>query len=486
MNNSVSNYSIDWCGSALALSRAIHARELSCRELMQATLARIATLNPRYNALVALQAPELLLQQADACDRELAQGQSRGWLHGLPQAPKATADAAGWPTTRGSLLCTHEPSTHDSLMLARARAAGAIFIGRTNVPEFGLGSHTYNRLYGATGNAWNPGRSAGGSSGGAAVAVALGMLPVADGSDVMGSLRNPAAWNNVYGLRPSLGRVPQVPAPEVFFQHLLTEGPIARNVPDLAKLLSTQAGADSRSPLALTQDAAQFAQPLQASMKGKRIAWGADLGGYLPFEPGVLPLCEGALRYFGDLGCEVETFAPSFDYAKLWSAWLALRSVFVHSALSPLYADPEKRAQMKPEACWEVEQGGTLSATDWLSASKVRSDWYQALMRVFEHFDYWVLPCAQVFPFDVAQHWPAEVGGRTMQTYHQWMEVTIYGTMTGLPTISLPAGFSADGLPMGLQVLGRPRDDWSLLQLAHAWEQATPFAAQRPAVLSRL
>lgn len=472
---------------ARALSTAIHRRELSCRELMQACLARIEQLNPQVNAIVSLQPPEQLLAEADARDAQLARGESMGWLHGFPQAPKDLAATAGIPTTMGSRALATQVPAHDAIAVGRLRRAGAIFIGKTNTPEFGLGSQTYNALFGTTRNAWNPAHSAGGSSGGTAVAVALGLLPVADGSDMMGSLRNPAAWNHIYGLRPSLGRVPTGPAPELFFQQLGCEGPMGRTPEDVASLLAVQAGHDPRSPLSLPGSGDEFHQPLAHDLRGRRIGWLGDLGGHLPMAPGVMALCESALRHFDTLGCHVEPVRLDFDWPALWTCWLRLRGFIVAGALRPLYAAPTTRALLKPEAIWEVEQGLKLGAAELHEAALTRTRWYQALLDLFERYDHLVLPSAQVFPLPADVHWPREVAGRAMDTYHRWMEVTIGPTLAGVPTMAVPAGFSAEpatrGLPMGLQVLGRPRADLDVLRLAHGWHQAVPFATARSPLL---
>lgn len=472
--------------SAVSLSRAVQARELSCQEVMQATLAQIDRFNPEVNALVSLRDPEVLLKEAQAKDQVLAQHSERhtpkGWLFGLPQAPKDLSPVAGLLTTQGSPLLVKQTAPRDNLMTARLRAAGCIFIGKTNTPEFGLGSQTHNPVFGTTLNAWDSRLTAGGSSGGAAVALALNMLPVADGSDMMGSLRNPAGWNHVYGLRPSLGRVPKGPDPDMFFQQLGTEGPMARTPQDLAWLLATQSGYDPRAPLSLSGNGEEtgFSASLDADLKGRRLAWLGDLDGYLAMDPGVLALCEAALPHFQTLGLGVEAMVPEFQYERLWTTWLHLRGFTVAGNLREFYNNPKTRALLKPEAQWESEQGQGLLASDVFTASVWRTRWYQRLLQCFEHFDYLVLPSAQTFPFAADLHWPAEVGGRAMDTYHRWMEVTIYATLAGLPAICLPAGFSEAGLPMGIQVIGRPRDERSLLQLAQGWHQAAPFIDRRP------
>ena len=488
----------------LALSAAIHAREVSCREVMAAYLDRIARLNPRVNAIVSQAPAETLLAQADACDAELARGASRGWLHGMPQAIKDVSAARGFPTTMGCTLLADAVAREDGIVARRMKGAGCIVIGKTNVPEFGLGSHTFNSLFGATRNAWDPAVSAGGSSGGAAVALALHLLPVADGSDFMGSLRNPAAWNNVFGLRPSWGRVPNVGAGECWVSQLGTEGPMGRSVADLAALLVTQAGADPRVPLALADDITPLldliARPAAAwatgaslppggerllrwrELKGLRIAWLGDMGGHLATEEGIVASCESALRRFEAAGAAVEPVAPGFNLDSVWQAWLVWR-VLMTARVGPLLARPGARAAIKPEAQWEHDRTQGLSFADFMRASERRSAWYQHLLTLFERFDVLALPATQVWPFPVGDRWPRAIAGRTMDTYHRWMEVTIYATLAGLPAISVPAAFHANGRwPDGLQLIGRPRDDAGLLAIAAGYETSiSELLARRPA-----
>jgi amidase len=465
---------------AIELSQAIHARQVSCHEVMQAYLAQVERFNPTVNALVSLRSHEEVLAEASQRDRELDQGQSRGWMHGMPQAIKDLAATQGLRTTLGSPLFAEHIPQEDAISVARVRASGAIIIGKTNVPEFGLGSQTYNSVFGTTGNAYDPRLVAGGSSGGAAVALALRMLPVADGSDMMGSLRNPAAFNNVFGLRPSQGRVPHGPAPELFVQQLATEGPMGRSVADVARLLSVQAGYDPRVPLSLKEDPAVLGEPLQRDFKGARLGWLGDYNGYLPMEDGVMRLCETALKDFAALGCEVEHCQPEFSLERLWQTWLVHRHWLIQGSLGAAYADPQKRALLKPEAQWEVQGGLQLSAADVYQASVNRSDWYRALGKLFERYDFLLLPTAQVFPFDAQQAWPRLVAGREMDTYHRWMEVVIGATLAGLPSMNVPVGFNPQGLPMGLQIIGPAQADRAVLQLAYAHEQLTQWVQRRP------
>ena len=467
--------------SANALSEAIHAREVSCREVMEAYLDRIQAVNPSYGAIVSLQDSDLLLQQADTRDAQLARGESMGWMHGMPQAIKDLSNTQGIVTTQGSPLLRNFVPSEDSLMVQRMRAAGCIVIGKTNTPEFGLGSHTFNEVFGLTRNAFDPSRSAGGSSGGAAVALALRMLPVADGSDFMGSLRNPAAWNNVFGMRPSQGRVPMWPVQDVWISQLGTEGPMARTVQDLASLLQVQAGPDPRAPLSIAEvsDFTRLERTFDAS--SVRIGWLGDLAGHLATEPGILPVCEQALGRLQALGCAVEPVTLGMPPEKVWQAWRVWRRALVASRLATLLANPGNRSQVKPEALWEYEQAQALSGQELLAASVQRTAFYRQMLTLFESCDYLALPTAQVWPFEASQRWPTHVAGRELDTYHRWMEVVIYATFAGLPCISIPAGFNAKGLPMGLQLIGRPQADLAVLQLAAAYEQAAQdILARRP------
>ena len=461
---------------ANALSVAIHSKHLSCRELMQATLVHIDAINPGYNAIVSRVDTENLLKQADAKDGQLARSASNGWLHGIPIAIKDIAPTAGITSTMGSLLLKNLIPKEDGLMVQRMKAAGCIVIGKTNVPEFGLGSHTFNEVFGATCNAYDSTKSAGGSSGGAAVALATGMLSAADGSDFMGSLRNPAAWNNVFGMRPSQGRVPMWPVADVWVNQLSTEGPMGRSVQDVARLLGIQAGWDARSPLSIAEDGQAFNTDLNANTdfktKGLKIGWLGDLNGYLPMETGILEVCEQGLKRFENIGCQVEPIDLGFSNERVWDCWLIWRRALVAARLAPFLVQPKNRALMKPEALWEADQAASHTGNDFMSASAARSQLYLQLLQLFENVDFLALPSAQVWPFDIAKRWPTEIAGKTMDTYHRWMEVVILPTLAGLPCISLPVGFNAAGLPMGMQLIGKPRGDLALLQLAHAYEQA--------------
>ncbi|MDF1730447.1 MAG: amidase [Minwuia sp.] len=465
---------------ATALSRAIAARQISCVEVMRTYLDRIRRFNPVHNAIISMRDEDVLLAEAADADADLAAGHHRGWMHGFPLAVKDLAATAGIPTTFGSPLFADNVPDQDCLMVSRMRAAGAIIIGKTNTPEFGLGSHTYNPLHGITRNAWKPALSAGGSSGGTAVSLALGMQPVADGSDMMGSLRNPAAFNNVLGLRPSFGRVPNAPKPESFVHQLSTDGPMAISVRDLAHLLDVQSGYDPSVPLSLAEPEAPFAAGLEGDVAGLRIGWVGDWNGYYTCEAGILDLCTAAVEQFAALGAVVEPLVPDFAPEQLWQAWIVLRNWAVTGTYAPYLADPETRDLLKPELVWEIEQGLKLSAQDVHQASVLRSDWYRCIADLFSRYDAIAMPTAQVFPFDAEISWPDRIGERAMDTYHRWMEVVIAGTLSGCPAINLPAGFDATGRPTGFQLIGRPRGEQQLLQTAARYEEATDWLSMRP------
>ena len=468
-----------------ALADAIHSRRVSCIEVMRAYLDHIDNLNPQVNAIVALVERAGLLAEAQACDAKLARGEPVGPLHGFPYAVKDLVPVKGLRLTMGSPILKDFVPAADSVMAERLRRAGAIFIGKTNTPEFGLGSNTYNPVYGITRNAFDQSRSAGGSSGGAAVALALRMLPVADGSDYAGSLRNPAGWNNVFGLRTSYGRVP-TDGRDAWVPSMGVLGPMARTVPDLAMLLAVQAGYDERVPLSMTEDAALFRGRLERDFKGTRVAWVGDFNGYLPYEPGVLELCEQALKTFEAMGCIVEVAHPDFPIDVVWRAWLQLRAWQSGGALLAHYNDPSKRVLMKPEAIFEVESGLKLSAFDITAASAIRTEWYLAVRRFFAKYEYLIAPTAQLFPFDANLDWPKEIAGREMETYHEWMKGVVPITMAGCPALAAPAGFNAVGLPIGIQIVAPNHREQSCLELAYAYDLATNWVSRRlPPLLAK-
>lgn len=463
---------------ALPLGHAIRAKSVSCVEVMTAFLDHIGRINPHVNAMISMRERGELIAEARERDEQLARGEDMGPLHGIPQAIKDLAATKGLRTTQGSPIFKDTIPEADALFVERMRAAGAIIIGKTNTPEFGLGSQSYNPVFGATRNAYDTSKTGGGSSGGAAVALALRMLPVADGGDHAGSLRNPAAFNNCYGFRTSFGRVPQNNE-DVFLPGLSVTGPMARNIPDLQMLLAVQAGYDPRVPLSVSDPHSYATPSLDCDVKGKRIGWIGDFGGHLPFETGILDLCRTALRTFEDMGCIVEDVTPDFNPEAIWRAWLVLRAFLQGTRLHEHYADPKRRDLLKPEAQWEVEQGLKLSAFDVMKASNTRTAWYQVVRKMFETYDFLVMPSAQVFPFDVETHWPKAIAGRSMDTYHRWMEVVIPATMSGCPALGMPAGFNSQGLPMGMQIIGPNRAEHAVLQIANAYDQATHWPDKR-------
>jgi amidase len=464
---------------AVALSRAIKSKQVSCVEVMNAYLDQIERLNPRVNAIVSLLSRESLLEQARTRDAQIASGEDLGWMHGFPHAVKDLEPTRGIRTTMGSPLFRNFIPRDDSILVERIRRAGAIIIGKTNVPEFGLGSQTYNPVFGTTLNPYDQSKTCGGSSGGAAVALALRMLPVADGSDHGGSLRNPAAFNNVFGFRTSFGRVPSQ-FYEVFIPSISVHGPMARTVPDLAMFLSVIAGYDARAPLSIRQDPAEFAGPLERDFKGTRIGWVGDFGGQIPFDPGGLELCEGSLKVFEALGCSVETTTLDYPLERVWQSWLKIRGWQIAAEFRASYPDPAQRALMKPELQWEIENGLRSTAMEVAIASRARTAWYHAVHKFFEKYDFMIAPAGQVFPFDATTHWPKEVGGVAMDTYHRWMQVMIPISMSGCPALSVPAGFDERGLPMGIQIVGPNHAEMACMQLGHAYDQATNWVTKRP------
>ncbi|MER8724311.1 amidase [Mesorhizobium sp. M0213] len=462
--------------SAVELANRIRRRQLSVREVVAAFLDRIEAVNPLVNAIVSLREHADILRVADSADAHLARGGDTGSLFGLPIAIKDLALTKGLRTTFGSPIFADFVPEEDDFFVERVRKAGAIIIGKTNVPEFGLGSNTYNTVFGQTLNAFDPTLTAGGSSGGAAVALALDMVPVADGSDFGGSLRNPAAYNNVYGFRPSQGLVPAGPDLDVFHAQMGVEGPMGRNVRDMALLLDVQAGYHPRAPLSHDKPGS-FLQGVETPAAGGRIAWLGDLDGHLPVEAGILQLCEAALGRFADVSFEAEPLMPEFDFEALWQAFVTLRQASSGCALKVHYDDPLKRSLLKPEAVWEVEHALRLTAPQIHAATVRRSSWHRMLLSLFERFDLIALPAAQVFPFDVATLWPREVAGRAMDSYHRWMQVSALATLGGCPAINVPAGFDSRGRPMGMQLIGGPRGDPSVLRAAAAYEATLPWQA---------
>ncbi|MCF8485509.1 MAG: amidase [Rhodobacteraceae bacterium] len=465
-----------WQMSASDLARGMAARRIAPSEVMAAHLDRIDAVNGPVNAIVAPVARDDLMAQARAAD----DAQPKGWLHGLPMAVKDLVAVKGIRTTYGSPLFADFIPPADDLLARRMRAAGAIFIGKTNTPEWGQGSHSFNPVHGVTRNPYDLTRTAGGSSGGAAAGLATGMVPLADGSDMMGSLRNPAAFCNVYGFRPTWGLVPQDALGETHLATLATDGPMARTVEDLARFLDVLAGENPATPFPAA--GGPFGDLSPAQMRGKRIGWLGDWGGAYPMEPGILALVEAGLARFAEMGAIVEPLAAPFAATDLWRAWITLRAMLSAGGKGALYANEQSRAQLKPESQWEIEQGLTLSAAAVYEASLIRSRWYARAAKLFDHFDAIVLPSAQVWPFPAEWRWPQEIAGQKMDTYHRWMEVVIPASLAGLPALALPCGFGEGGLPMGMQLIGRSGHDAQILAMGMAYHAATDWPGRRPAL----
>jgi amidase len=458
------------------LAGLIRAGKLSAREVMAAHLQRIARVNPRVNAIVAKLDDDACLALADEADRRLAKGDKVGPLHGLPIAFKDLEAAVGFPFTRGSLIFKDDRPAEDAVLVERLRRAGVVPIGKTNVPEFGMGSHTYNKVYGTTVNPYDLTKSAGGSSGGAGAALATGMLPLADGSDLGGSLRNPANFNNIVALRPTVGLVPVAPTPMPFVGFSV-KGPMARSVADTAFLLSVMAGADPRDPGVYPSDPSVFARPLDRDLKGVRVAWCPDLGG-LPLDRRVRAVLDAQRKTFEQLGCVVEDACPDLRGAdrvfldlRLWMSWNALGPVL-----------EKHRDQLKPEAIWQIESGSRLSGAEISRAMVAHGEILERVRRFQDTYEFLLCAVNQVPPFDATLDWPHEIEGVKMENYVAWMKSASWITVTFRPAASVPAGFTAEGLPVGIQIVGRHRDDLGVLQVAHAFEQATGFGRQRPAI----
>ena len=473
--------------SASMLSVAIKKRYVSCVDVMQAYLDRIHRYNPTYNAIVSMVEDDVLLQQAAIADRELDKGEYRGWMHGMPHAVKDSKDVKGMPTSKGSPIFAGTIADDDNIVVARIRRQGPIFIGKTNLPEFGMGSQTYNPVFGVTGCAYDPDLTAGGSSGGAACGLGTRMLPVADGGDLMGSLRNPGAFNNVIGFRPTQGRVPRRGRwdGDLFYQQMGVDGPMGRSAEDTARLLHSISGYSTEEPLSLRDDLPSPDSFAATKLKKLKIGWMGDYNGYLATEPGVLDVCEASLQTIAEHGAIVEPCQPGYDMDRLWQTWLALRHWARHG-MRVLYNDPATRKLLKPEAVWEIEESFGTSAEQIYKAGIARADWFRALRDLFDRYDFLVVPTAQVFPFSKDIHWPTEINGRKMDTYHRWMEVVIGGTLAGVPVVNVPAGFDSQGRPMGMQVMAPHGRDWQALEFALAYEQVTDHLERRPEMVERI
>ena len=459
--------------SASELAGAIAGREVSVAEVMEAHLARIAQVNPTLNAVVTL-LPDEARRGAAAADAALARGEPVGPLHGLPVAHKDLTPTRGIRTTFGSPIFRDFVPPADALIVERLRAAGAITIGKTNTPEFGAGSQTFNAVFGATRNPYDPTKTCGGSSGGAAVALATGMVPLADGSDLGGSLRNPAGFCNVVGLRPSPGRVPIWPSQAAWFP-MGVQGPMARSVADAALMLSAVAGPDPRAPLSLAEPGATFRPPLDRDLAGTPVAWSRDLGG-LPVDPRVAAVVETGRATLERLGCRVEDADPDLTgAAEVFQVWRAWYFELCYGALLD-----EHRDAMKDTVVWNIEEGRRLTGPRLGAAARAWTALLDRTRRFLARYEYLVLPVSQVPPFDVDRPYPTEIDGVPMNTYLDWMRSCSDISVLGLPAIAVPCGFTEDGLPVGLQIVGRQHDDLGVLQIAHAFEQATGAGRRRP------
>ena len=461
--------------STVEMARLIRTKKLSAREALAAHLKQIERVNPKVNAIVTL-APELAAAAAAKADEMQARKETLGPLHGLPVAHKDLLETRGIRTTFGSPLYKDNIPTADDIVVERMRRAGAIIVGKTNTPEFGSGSQTFNTIFGATLNPYDLTKTCGGSSGGAAVALACGLVPVASGSDTGGSLRNPAAYCNVAGFRPSIGRVPN-PNAAFAWSTLSTSGCLGRSVPDLALALSTITGPDSRAPLSINEPGERFARPLDRSFKGVRVAWFKDLGG-VPFDSRVRAIVDGHRKTFESLGCVVEQAEPDFAPAEV--AFRVLRAWgSANTYGARLREHPEA---FKDTLRGEIEEGLRLSAADIGRAETAHGVLWRRFQAFLEKYEYFVLPTTQLPPFDVNTPYPTEIGGVKFDSYIDWMKSCWYISATGNPAASVPGGFTVEGLPVGVQIVGRNKEDFAVLQIAHAFEQATGFGKKRPAI----
>src|SRR5882672_5564139 len=454
---------------AVDLARMIRDKEVSASEVMTAFLSQIERVNPKVNAICSFIGEEAALGASKKADEKLAGGEPVGPLHGLPHAVKDLALTEGMRTTFGSRIYKDFIPVEDALFVERLKGAGAIIIGKTNTPEFGAGSQTFNAVFGATRNPYDPTKTCGGSSGGAAVAVACGMLPFADGSDLAASLRNPGNYCNVIGFRPTPGRVPSWPSSNAW-DTLGVIGPMARTVSDAAFLLSALAGPDPRSPISISEPGEIFSKNLNRKFSKVRIAWSRDLGG-LPVDPRVSAVLEPQRKVFSSLGCIVEEAQPDFSGAT--EAFETLRALSFFHKVGPLLKD--HRNKLKDTVIWNIEQGMKLNAEQIARAEALRSALFQRMRSFLEKYEFLVCPVNQLPPYPVEVQWPREIAGVHMGNYLDWMKSCYYITITSHPAISVPAGFTGDdpALPVGIQIVGRYRDDFGVLQLAHAFEQAT-------------
>jgi amidase len=461
--------------STVEMVQLIRTNKLSAREALDAHLKQIERVNPKVNAIVTL-VPEMAAGVAAKADEMQARKEPLGPLHGLPVAHKDLMETRGIRTTFGSPLYKDYVPTEDDIVVERMARAGAITIGKTNTPEFGAGSQTFNKVFGATHNPYDLTKTCGGSSGGAAVALACGLVPVASGSDTGGSLRNPAAFCNVVGFRPSIGRVPN-PKAAFAWSTLSTSGCLGRSVADLALSLSAIAGPDSRAPLSINEPGERFARPLGRGFKGVRVAWFKDLGG-APFDARVRTVVDGHRTTFESLGCIVEQAEPNFAPAEI--AFRVLRAWNAANAYGArLHEHPDA---FKDTLKGEIEEGLRLTGTDVARAETAHGQLWRRFQAFLEKYEYFVLPTTQLPAFDITTPYPSEIAGVKFKNYIDWMKSCWYISTTGNPAASVPAGFTPEGLPVGIQIVGRDKQDFSVLQMAHAFEQATGFGKKRPAI----
>jgi amidase len=444
--------------------------------VLEAHALQIARVNPQVNAIVTL-ALDPARAQARRADQAAARGEFLGPLHGLPIAHKDLAETRGIRTTFGSPIFEDYVPDFSALLVERAQQAGAITIGKTNTPEFGAGSQTFNPIFGPTRNPWDLTKTCGGSSGGAAAALACGMLPLADGTDLGGSLRNPASFCSVVGFRPSPGRVPIVPS-RAAWNAMNVAGPMARTVQDAALFLSAIAGPDARAPLSIHEPGSRFAAPLSRDFAGVKIGWCPGFAG-LPFDHRVRDVVDSQRAAFESVGCVTEEADPDFSGAdESFKTLRALNFYQQHHAL----LEPH-RARMKKTVIEEIERGSRLTGPEIAMAETARSRLFARVADFMRDYDFLVLPTAQALPFAVEQEYVTEIEGVAMAGYVDWMRSCYFISMTALPAISVPAGFTAEGLPVGLQIVGRHQDDWGVLQIAHAFEQVSGVNG-RPAIAS--
>jgi len=459
--------------TATELARMIRTREVSCATVMRAHLDQIERLNPRVNAIVTLVAEEAE-QGAHEADRRLQSGAMVRPLHGLPVAHKDLLVTKGIRTTYGSPVFRDFVPDVDAIVVERLRAAGAITVGKTNTPEFGAGSQTFNAVFGATRNPWDLAKTCGGSSGGAAVALACGMVPLADGSDLGGSLRNPASFCNVVGLRPAAGRVPSWPTFNAWYP-LSVLGPMARTVEDVALMLSVLAGPDRRAPIAIAEPGSAFTQPLERDFAGVKVAWSRDLGG-LPVDSAVTAALEPAREVLASIGCEVAEADPDLrDADEVFRVLRAYNFELSHGHLLDT-----RRGDLKDTVIWNIEEGRKLTGPQIGRAEVKRTELYHRVRNFMEQYPFLAAPVAQVPPFDVERPWVDEINGEKLTTYLDWMKSCYFISATGLPAISVPCGFTAEGLPVGLQIVGRHQDELGVLQLAYAFQQRSGVWKRRP------